>query len=86
MSGGGKHLREAVRLFQERAGPHGFDVAVEKGKTHVRVRLARDDGKGRSFFVSSTPRSSSCQLRQIGQEVTSWLEQEGLVEKRGARG
>lgn len=81
-----RHEREAVALIRSLVEPHGCTVASEPGGKHLGVIVEAPNGRWHKFPVSRSPRSSSCQLNQIRQQVTLWLEGAGLVDRRGIVG
>ena len=80
------HERNVISLMREIAAPYGLSVEVQTGGKHLAAVIAHPDGRWHKFPVSSSPRSASCQLRQVRQQVTSWLESAGFETGRGEAG
>lgn len=81
-----RHKRDAVGLIRSLVEPHGCTVTTEMGGKHLGVVIEAPNGRWAKFPVSGSPRSPSCQLNAIRQQITGWLESVGLVDRRGVHG
>lgn len=81
-----RHERDAIALMRSIVEPHGCTVTTEMGGKHLAVFVEHPSGAWHKFPVSGSPRSSSCQLNQIRQQMTAWLESAGIAEPRGQAG
>ena len=80
------HERRAFDLIRELVAAHGMTAQWQIGGKHRAVVATHPDGRWHKFPVSGSPRSASCQLRQIRQQVTAWLERAGFETGRGEPG
>lgn len=81
-----RHERDAVGLIRSLVEPHGCTVTTEMGGKHLGVVIEAPNGRWAKFPVSGSPRSASCQLNHIRQQITGWLESVDLVDRRGVHG
>lgn len=80
------HQRNAVLTIAGLVEARGCTVALRQGGKHLAVVVTHRSGAWHKFPVSGTPRDADCQLNQIRQQVTAWLEQCGAAPARGQAG
>jgi hypothetical protein len=74
--------REAVDIIRSLLEPHGITCRAESGGKHLAVHVDHNGGHHK-FPISSSPLNRDHQLTNVRQQVTGWMETQGLVPPRG---
>lgn len=74
--------RECVELIRSMLEPHGITCRAEPGGKHLAVHVDYNGGHHK-FPIASSPLNRDHQLGNVKQDVTRWMESQGIVLQRG---
>ena len=74
--------REAVDVIRSMLEPHGITCRTEPGGKHLAVHVDHNGGHHK-FAISSSPLNRDHQLTNVRQQVTGWMEAQGIIPPRG---